>query len=258
MSKILKTTHYYDDKFFDWVDSGAVRSAREMLPIVMRQMEVESVVDVGCGRGAWLSIWKSLGVADFVGLDGSYVDTKHLHVLAEQFVAVDLVGRWQLNRKFDLAQCLEVGEHLPIDAAPGLVRSLCQLADVVLFSAAVPGQGGEMHINEQEPTWWAKLFASQGYRMFDSIRSHTRANRFIEPWYRHNVFLYANETGMKRMTVDAIAHMIPDGQSPADFSDVSWKLRRLILRRLPVTIVTRLSKLRYHAQTALRSKKVVA
>jgi hypothetical protein len=121
----------------------------------------------------------------------------------------------------------------------------------------VPGQGGEMHINEQEPSWWAKLFASQDYRMFDSIRMLVRRNKLIEPWYRYNAFLYANENGMKRMTANAVAQMIPNGQRPFDVSDVNWQLRRLIVRHLPVATVTALSKLNYRMRVIARRKRII-
>src|SRR5579862_3100091 len=62
---------------------------------------------------------------------------------------------FNLGRSFDLAMSFEVAEHLPPDAAKGFVDSLTRLAPLVLFSAAIPFQGGVGHINEQWPEYWA-------------------------------------------------------------------------------------------------------
>src|SRR5262245_21633572 len=103
---------HYDDRYFDWVDSGARISARTLLPRVQAALDVQSVVDVGCGRGTWLAVWTELGVTDVVGLDGEYVDRSKLAIPAHAFAVTDLSHDWSVERRFDLAQSLEVAEHL--------------------------------------------------------------------------------------------------------------------------------------------------
>lgn len=64
----------YDERFFAYVDAGAVRSAHRILPKLLESIEVRSVLDVGCARGAWLSVWSDLGVHTIFGVDGDYVE----------------------------------------------------------------------------------------------------------------------------------------------------------------------------------------
>ena len=245
--------HAYDDHFFDWVDSGARVSARALLPRVREAVDVASVVDVGCGRGTWLAVWSELGVTDIAGVDGPYVDRGKLAIPAEAFTTADLAGEWAIGRRFDLAQSLEVAEHLPESAARPLVGRLCGLADVVLFSAARPGQGGEMHVNEQEPEYWAELFAGHGFEMFDWLRPALARDRRIEPWYRYNSFLYANAAGRKRLSAAALATRVPLGARTAPVDDPLWRLRLCVLRHLSTDQVTRLSRAHYRATTLART-----
>jgi hypothetical protein len=85
---------------------------------------------------------------------------------------------------------LEVAEHLEPSAAPQFIKSVTASADVVLFSAAYTKQGGTNHINEQPHTYWAQLFAEQGFMPFDLFRPVFWGNEQVCFWYRQNVFLY--------------------------------------------------------------------
>jgi SAM-dependent methyltransferase len=246
----------YDDRFFDWVDSGARRSAQAMLPEILGLLPIRSVVDVGCGRGTWLEIWRNLGVDDVMGIDGSHVSKERLAIPPERFIEVDLTSAWTgPTRRFDLAQSLEVGEHLPAASAQQLVDGLCALSDVVLFSAATPGQGGEWHINEQEPTYWAGLFAQRGFSMYDCIGPLIAKKTAIEPWYRYNAFLYANDSGTLRLPASARSTLVAPETAPARRGDLAWRLRRMALRPLMPSTVTKLSRAKYLATTKLRGMR---
>ena len=105
-------------------------------------------------------------------------------------------------------ESLEVAEHLPADHGPSFVRYLCAHSDVVLFSAAQPGQGGEHHINERNPSYWASIFSEHGYDAFDCIRPLVARNRAIDPCYRFNPVLYANAAGIARLSPYAITKRV--------------------------------------------------
>jgi hypothetical protein len=115
-----------------------------------------------------------------------------LRVPAEQFMPADLslLDHLPVGRRFDLAICLEVAEHLSQTAAEKLVKFLTGHADRVLFSAAVPCQGGTHHINEQWQSYWAEIFVACGFDAFDVVRPRIAGNREIEYWYRQNTVLY--------------------------------------------------------------------
>lgn len=168
-------------------------AAREVLPLVIELCKPNSILDVGCGTGTWLKVAQELGISDIQGVDGNYVDRSMLKISTNHFHPHDLNTPFTLDRKFDLAICLEVAEHLLPEAAEDLVSTLTKHSDLILFSAALPGQGGQHHINEQWPSYWQKLFAEAGYEMQDVIRMKIWNNPKIERWYRQNIFLVVNK-----------------------------------------------------------------
>jgi hypothetical protein len=97
-------------------------------------------------------------------------DRELLEIPKNRFMAVDLERPFQLKRKFDLVVSLEVAEHLPAHCAEDFVSTLTGLGSVVLFSAAAPHQGGEHHVNEQSPDYWAELFQRRKYVPVDCLR----------------------------------------------------------------------------------------
>jgi hypothetical protein len=132
------------------------------------------------------------GVEHLRGLDGDYVDRLQLCIDPSCFTAADLSKSFEIGDLFDLAICVEVGEHLPQAHSEQFVRTLCRAAPVVLFSAAVPGQGGTGHINEQWPEYWARLFHLCGFHLCDSIRPRIRDDRRVRWWHRQNLVLYVS------------------------------------------------------------------
>ncbi len=166
-------------------------SPRAIIPSIQEWINPKSVVDVGCGLGAWLKIFAEHGVEETLGIDGDYLDLDKLVIPQEDLLFADLekLDTFPTDRKFDLAVCLEVAEHLDEGAAKNLVSFLTHLADAVVFSAAIPLQGGINHINEQWPTYWQELFAEEGFEFFDLIRPKFWDNKKIKWWYRQNMFL---------------------------------------------------------------------
>ena len=190
-------TPIYSADFFAGRVDGSTRSAREILKIVKETLNPSSVVDIGCGTGAWLKVWLELGVEDILGIDGDYVLPDQLLVPLDRFRAMDLSRPTELSRQFDLVQSLEVAEHLPEEAAGSFISFLCSLGPVVLFSAAIPLQGGANHVNEQWPEYWAKLFLAKGYVAIDNIRDRVWDHPDIDFWYCQNtlVFVRADNPG---------------------------------------------------------------
>lgn len=181
----------YSTEFYQSVQAASRRSAEEVVPIVLELIQPQSVVDVGCGTGTWLAVFQQHGVEDVLGIDGDYVDRQLLEIPTANFLPYDLTTPLTLDRPFDLAISLEVGEHLPLDRAATFVASLTQLAPVILFSAAIPFQGGENHINEQWLNFWATLFQAQGYVAIDAIRNRIWQNENVDFWYAQNILMFA-------------------------------------------------------------------
>lgn len=183
----------YDERFYEELREGARSSARVIVPLVVRRLHPRSVVDVGCGLGTWLAVFVGKGVTDVVGVDGDYVDPARLEIPRERFVAHDLSTTLRLERRFDLAVSLEVAEHLAADRAATFIDSLTALAPFVLFSAAIPFQGGTNHVNEQWPDYWATLFEARGFAPVDCIRREVWGDERVEWWYAQNTLLFVEE-----------------------------------------------------------------
>ncbi len=188
----------YNRQFYDNIRDGSRRSARALMPLVLELVRPKTVVDVGCGDGTWLAVLRELGVTDTLGIDGSHIDRQILQIPEGQFKSVDLAKPFRLDRVFDLAISLEVAEHLPPAAAADFVLSLIQSAPVVLFAAAIPFQGGQNHLNEQWPDYWAALFQRHDYLPIDCIRGKIWSNDQVQFWYAQNTLLFAHAPRVHR------------------------------------------------------------
>lgn len=184
---------YYPKAFFDlsWNDSHTF--AEIVLPLVMRYVgPIHSVCDVGCGNGAMLEVARGLGVEFIAGFDGEWA-RQALVIPERYFHACDLNEPPPTPaERFDLCMSLEVAEHLEPESAEHFVDRLVGLSDVVLFSAAIPGQGGTQHINEQWTAYWVKLFQDRDYIGVDKVRPYIWDDQRISVWYRQNTLLFYN------------------------------------------------------------------
>lgn len=193
-----RTSEHYTAEFFEQLRDGCSRSAEVIVPIILQLLPVRSAIDVGCGEGVWLSVFRKLGVEDVFGIDGDYIARTALKIPETCFRAADLSAPLSLDRTFDLAVSLEVAEHLTPESAPGFVESLTRLAPAVLFSAAIPFQGGTNHVNEQWPEYWAELFRRHGYLAVDTIRRRIWRNSAVESWYAQNTLLFVRPELLER------------------------------------------------------------
>lgn len=184
---------FYADEFFSSRDLRTRYAAHQILASVFQMFGgIKSVIDIGCGVGTWLSVSKELGATTILGIDGQWVNQQRLVMAPECFQQADLenIGSVKLNNHFDLAICLEVAEHLPAACAKDLVCLLTSASDVILFSAAVPGQGGTHHVNEQWPDYWSTIFMEFNYQVLDVVRFQIWNDSKIPFWYRQNTLLF--------------------------------------------------------------------
>jgi len=183
----------YDAGFYANRHANTVGAARIMLSEVFRLCPgIETVLDVGCGVGTWLSVAQELGAREVFGLEGAWLKTANakLAIAPEAIRSCELTSAWELGRTYDLAISLEVAEHLPPSAAENFVAQLAAAAPRVLFSAAIPNQGGIGHLNERWPSYWAGLFAAQGMAPYDVIRPAVWTQEKVSHFYRQNTLLY--------------------------------------------------------------------
>jgi hypothetical protein len=247
------SAHAYSPEFYDYISGGSRASARAVTALLGAEMAVDSVLDVGGGNGVWCREWLRRGVATVLSVDGDYVRTDQLVIAPELHRAHDLATPIDLGRQFDLVQSLEVAEHIEPDCAAVFIGNLVGHGDVVMFSAAVPNQGGEYHLNEQPHDYWRGLFAHHGYEPYDWLRPALAGDRSVKPWYRYNSFLYANAAGAARLSAAVRESRVAPGVPLASAGDWRWALRRATVSIIPADLVKTIAMAKAAAEVRLKT-----
>lgn len=163
-------------------------AAKLLLPMMLPcGLSVSSILDVGAGTGAWINAAREIDIKDCVGIDGIVLTGHNLKCEPGLISEINLANSFYLGRRFDIAICLEVVEHLPATSARGLIESIVKHTDLFFFSAAIPGQNGQHHINCQWPEYWQNLINQYGFECVDDIRPRIWTMD-VDPWYKQNMF----------------------------------------------------------------------
>jgi hypothetical protein len=117
---------------------------------------------------------------------------------------------------------MEVAEHLLPASSEFLIYWLTKLSPVVIFSAAVPEQGGHGHINCQPLDYWQRLFESNNFKVQDRIRSQIRGKENVAIWYKLNILDYVNSNVNNIRDSEVIANLIAsDSYASSEFYKTS-------------------------------------
>lgn len=180
----------YNKNFFLMQRDFSYASAKEIVPEVMRILSPSSVVDLGCGTGSWLKAFSEQGIKDISGIDDGELDENLLYIDKKSFLKADISRQLNLRKKFDLAISLEVAEHINLKNEGVYFNNLISLSDKILFSAAIPGQGGDDHVNERWQGYWVDKFEKAGYVAIDYLRHKFWNNKKVNFWYSQNIILF--------------------------------------------------------------------
>ncbi|GAA0747862.1 class I SAM-dependent methyltransferase [Gaetbulibacter jejuensis] len=161
----------------------------EIVPKIIEIIKPNNVVDVGCGVGTFLYCFKQEGVKEVLGIDGEWVDRELLkkYLDENEFLIRNLEEEFELEKKYDLVVSLEVAEHISEKAADNFIKNLINAGEIILFSAAIPYQGGQNHINEQWLSYWENKFIEHDYVIHDILRPLFWNNAEIPVWYKQNM-----------------------------------------------------------------------
>ena len=186
----------YSQGFYDDILSGSLASARRVLSAIAQQAPFSSVFDYGCGQGAWLKAAQENGATTTAGIEGNWlkgVDTLVDKSLVE-FGDLEQVTPTATG-PFDLIVCMEVLEHLSDQAGRRAVQWMAANGKQVLLSAAIPGQGGNNHINKRWQSYWVARFAEHGRAVPLMPRHIFWHDDDVEVWYRQNMLLFSAGKG---------------------------------------------------------------
>ena len=185
---------YNSDYYESTMEGPAVRSAGTIANSILNDCKATCVIDVGCGTGALLGALRDRGCEVF-GLEYSEAALKYCRSRRLNVAKFDLERDvFNDNRTFDVAVSMEVAEHLPEMVADRYVDLLTRLSQVIVFTAAPPGQGGADHVNEQPPSYWISKFQQRGFKHVEELSQRWResweAAGDVEGWYHQNLMIF--------------------------------------------------------------------
>ena len=182
-------------KMFKGHDAGRERriiNGDYLAEILYPMFKPETVIDLGCGLGFFLSSMQKYG-AKITAIDNDWVKELETAAPIKSYVFHDLNQPFASKKRFDLATSFEVAEHLDPERSEPLVQELCALSDTIAFSAAIPGQSGSGHINLKWQSDWAELFEQQGYLCYDAIRPAMAEKENAYFWFRQNALVFIKD-----------------------------------------------------------------
>ncbi len=163
-SMILGHDSVYTRSYYrDVVEDSAKESAVKISNSIVNELAPKRVIDVGCGTGALLGALRDKGCNVF-GLEHSKAGLDYCVTRGLPVKSFDIkTDTFTPEEPFNLAVSMEVAEHLPESSANQFISLLANLAEVIVFTAATPGQGGLDHINEQPHSYWISKFAEKEF-----------------------------------------------------------------------------------------------
>ena len=186
----------YDEAYFERQDlamatsaEGIAASVRTLLP------DVRTVVDVGCGSGAVLAALERVGISGS-GLEYADAALNRCRAKGLKVQKFDIESEPPPGLRGDLALSTEVAEHLPAERADAFVDLLIGIADTVVMTAAVPGQGGTDHVNEQPNSYWIAKFEARGLAHDPAVTQawrHDWTSRGVDSHRARNVMVFRRD-----------------------------------------------------------------
>lgn len=183
----------YSENFYKFIEETK-NDEQIIMPLILQWVSPVSIVDFGCAEGAWLGeALRQNNDIEILGMDGDYINKERLKIPKECFRAVDLRQNILMEKRYDLAISTEVAEHLEEEFADIFIDNITKASDQVLFSAAIPGQGGTHHVNEQWQSYWVEKFRKRGYFCDYSVRNYFWNELKISSWRKQNLLFFSKK-----------------------------------------------------------------
>jgi SAM-dependent methyltransferase len=154
--KVMSVQEYdrgWDHQWDDMKSYGPMaRHIRRNIIELVRPLEFQTVMDIGCGQGALLSeIHAQFPDVDLYGSDisSSAIKLASQRVSAKGFWTLD-IAKENLDQQFDLIVCSEVLEHIPDDVAA--IRNIARMTERYLVISTVQGR-----MRRLEPEAWGHV-----------------------------------------------------------------------------------------------------
>ncbi len=233
----------YSKNFYRTRHQDTKYAAHKILSILKNILPLRSIVDFGCGTGTWLLAAENLGFKELEGYEGNWLNKSMYKCNKATLTTHNLEDKINTIKRYDIALSLEVAEHLSAKRAHSFVEELCNIANIVLFSAAIPGQGGTHHINEQWQSYWVKKFNENNFSAYDVVRPKIWNDPKISFWYKQNILLFINNDIVSDLELQKNIPFITDIIHPEQYlikHDPCIIDRIKIVITLPYTLLRRI------------------
>lgn len=242
----------YDRNFYKYIEEIKA-DEKIIIPFIMEKLSPVSIVDFGCGEGLWLKeAVRQNEKIEILGVDGDYVQKDRLKIPEKKFLASDLRVPIFLDKKFDLAISTEVAEHLEQEKEEIYLDNITRASDQILFTAAVPGQMGVNHINEQWQFYWIKKFRERGYYCDFSIRDFFWNDGRINSWRRQNILYFS-----KKKTKLVKSKPIMDVIHPDERERVQKELKKILKKELEIQLEEYVDYIILHPDVAITLNYII-
>ena len=156
-----------DTSYFQQIIDEETLQAERLAEVIQQLYQPTSVTDFGCATGLYLEPYAAKGIAVH-GYDNS-APALALTRLPDSVHLADLTMPTKVA-KSDVSICLEVLEHIDAENAVKVAKTIAKNSNILVFSAAHPGQGGDGHINCRPKDYWQGVFHAYGMR-YDATAS---------------------------------------------------------------------------------------
>ena len=191
----------YLNKFFLKHRPITLSSAKKIIKLFPNYFNPKLILDIGCGTGEWIKTFNDrYSSCKFIGIDGHWINSDDLIYKNCDFLNIDLnseLSSETFNKKYDLVCCLETITDLTEHKGQNLIKKICNITDMCLFSSGTPVQTHGPHKNQQWQSYWHSLFIKNEFTALDFIRPAIWNDIDVGPWYRQNCFLFVKKSWLK-------------------------------------------------------------
>lgn len=181
MESKLFSINVYDDRYFKWHYDATRTYAINTMNWFIKNYKPNSIIDYGCGIGAYLESGLKNNISKLRGFDiGGDKLIPYIHSSVKNFIEFLDCTQPIETEKYDCVISLETGEHIEPSGSDSFIDNICNSLNqggMILFSAAPPGQGGSGHINCQPKSFWIEKFQQRGVYL-----NEDKTKTIVEEW----------------------------------------------------------------------------
>lgn len=182
----------YTRDFHKSIENDEYPQAQRLAEYIRRFAQPKNFIDFGCSSGLYLrEIKKNMPQVRSLGYEFSK-DAVDM-ALCEDVIQFDLTAPLKTDKLPDtLGLCLEVLEHIDDSNWKPVLENITNHCDILIFSAAVPGQGGTGHINCRNKIDWIYRFHTLGWIVDLDATKHMLGhmkNGYHMGWFAWNAMI---------------------------------------------------------------------